>query len=122
VVGSQQAVELTHGLWEEDANELGEDPLTESDPGLAKLYQASVRGVLSLGPRAGERAVRFFGEAASEDPGVRRVSGGFNLHARQSIGAGDRAGLERSVGLPADSPELSPPREVGELFGLPRAA
>jgi len=75
--------------------EPGEDPLAESDPGLAQLYQASVRGVLSLGPRAGERAVRFFGEAASDDPGIRRVSGGFNLHARQSIGAGDRAGLER---------------------------
>jgi hypothetical protein len=90
-----RALLIRRGLWEEDTNELGEDPLAESDPGLAQLYQASVRGVLSLGPRAGERTVRFFGEAASEDSGVRRVSGGFNLHARQSIGAGDRVGLER---------------------------
>jgi hypothetical protein len=25
----------------------------------------------------------------------------------------------KSVGLPADSPELSPPREAEDLFGLP---
>lgn len=86
-----------HGLWE-DEGPGGEDTLAEAEPGLADLYQASVRGRIGLGPRRGQRLVRFVGEAAGgdeEDAGIRRTGQGFNLHATQAVRGGDRAGLER---------------------------
>jgi len=63
-----------HGRWE-DEGLVGEDPLLESEPGLAGLYQASVRGRIGWGPRRGQRLGRFVAEAAGgeEDPGVRRT-------------------------------------------------
>ena len=56
-----------------------------------------MRGRVGLGPRRGQRLVRFVAEAAGgeEDPGVRRTGQGFNLHATQASRAGDRVGLER---------------------------
>jgi hypothetical protein len=86
-----------HGLWE-DEGPGGEDALAATEPGLADLYQASVRGRIALGGSRGQRLVRFFGEAAradEEDPAIRRTGQGFNLHAAQATRAGDRAGLER---------------------------
>ena len=86
------------GRWVDDENRANEDPLAEREPALASLYQASVRGVLSLGPRRGQRVVQFYGEAArdlDDDSGIRRVGYGFNLHASQHIAAGDSQGLER---------------------------
>jgi len=88
---------VRRGLWQEDVDDGEDDPLLETQPGLADLCQASLRGVLALGPRRGQRVVQFFGQAASgEDvPDLRRRGYGFNLDARQSVPAGDRDGLER---------------------------
>ena len=55
-----------HGLWE-DEGPGGEDALAASEPGLADLYQASVRGRIALGGRRGQRLVCFIGEAATDD-------------------------------------------------------
>ena len=85
------------GRWRDEADE-GEDTLAEKVPELADLYRASVRGVLSLGPRRGQRVVQFYGEAArdpGEEPGFQRPGSGFSLHARQCVPAGDINGLER---------------------------
>lgn len=89
---------IRRGLWQEEPDQAQEDPPDAVEPGLAALYQASVRGVLSLGPRRGQRVVRFFGEAArdeQEDPEIRQAGYGFNLYARQATHARDRARVER---------------------------
>lgn len=89
---------IRRGLWKEDPEPSDSDPLATAEPGLAAAYQASIRGVLSLGPRRGQQVVRFFGEAArreGDDPAIRQAGYGFNLHARQGTHAGDRPGLER---------------------------
>lgn len=85
------------GLWQDEMGETDSDPLASVEPGLAQAYQASIRGVLSMGPRRGQRVVRFFGEAArkeEDDEGIRQAGYGFNLHARRGVHAGDRVGLE----------------------------
>jgi hypothetical protein len=85
------------GLWQDEADQADSDPLASVEPGLAQAYQASIRGVLSMGPRRGQRVVRFFGEAArnqEDDSAIRQAGYGFNLHARRGVHAGDRAGLE----------------------------
>jgi hypothetical protein len=82
------------GLWSEDT-EPEEDRLLQTEPGLARLYQASVRGVLALGPRAGQRVVRFFGAASGDQTPKLRSTYGFDLHARQRIQGEDREGVER---------------------------
>lgn len=92
---------IRRGLWQDDPEQPSDsdcDPLAEAEPGLAAAYQASIRGVLSLGPRRGQQVVRFFGEAArqvGDDPAIRQAGYGFNLHARQGTHAKDRPGLER---------------------------
>src|SRR5271156_457526 len=84
------------GRWTDDMDPGTEDPLASAEPALAQAYQASIRGVLSLGPRRGQRVVRFFGAAArSGDSGIRPAGQGFDLHARQATFSGDRQGLER---------------------------
>lgn len=86
---------VRHGRWKDDIDETGEeDPAPE---GLADLYAASLRGVLLFGARRGQRAVRFFGQAAprwSEEPRP-RPPGAFDVHARQATHSGDRAAIER---------------------------
>lgn len=87
---------IRRGLWKDDPDPGDSDPLANAEPGLAATYQASIRGVLSVGPRRGQQVVRFFGEAAREDdPAVRQAGYGFNLHARRATFAKDRIGLER---------------------------
>ena len=51
-----------------------------------------------MGPRRGQRIVRFFGEAArdeGDDPSIRQAGYGFNLFARQATHPGDRRAVER---------------------------
>jgi hypothetical protein len=57
-----------------------------------------LRGVISLGPKRGERLVRFFGAAARNDGDrleTARATYGFDLYAKQAVPAGDHAGVER---------------------------
>ena len=103
------------GLWQDDPEPgAGDgDPLAAAEPGMAATYQASLRGVLSSGPRRGRQVVRFFGQAAREDgldPASRRPGHGFDLHARQGTHAGDRAALERFARY-----VLRPPLAQGRL-------
>src|SRR5271154_3881065 len=86
------------GRWTDDMDPGTEDPLAATEPALANAYQASIRGVLSMGPRRGQRVVRFFGAAAqAEDSNtIKRPSGGgFDLHARQATFSYDREKVER---------------------------
>ena len=83
------------GLWTDSESDI-EDPLATTQPGLAVAYQASIRGVLSMGPRRGQRVVRLFGAAAQEGPTAhKRESGGFDLHGRRATFARDRNAVER---------------------------
>ncbi len=82
------------GLWQDDM-ECVEDHSEAADSALAALYQASVRGMISLGPRRGQRVVRFFGAAATSNVKTERSAYGFDLYARQAAAGGDRVGLER---------------------------
>ena len=88
---------IRRGLWQDDDQDQARDePPNAPEPGLAAIYQASIRGVLSLGPRHGQRVVRFYGQAArgvQDDPSSHRTGHEFDLHAKQA--ARDRAGLER---------------------------
>ena len=87
------------GLWL-DADP-SEDPLAQREPGLAACAAASVQGVLLLGPRAGQRLMRLFGEAAHGErdveasPEVQVPGYGFSVHAQTRISAHDRQGRER---------------------------
>ncbi len=75
-----------------------DDSFAQDEPALAHLYAASLQGVLSLGPNAGRRLLRLFGQAAQRgdtSPLVQTPGYGFNLHARQRVSAKDRKGLGR---------------------------
>lgn len=88
---------IRRGLWQDDdLDQARDEPPNAPEPGLAAIYQASIRGVLSLGPRYGQRVVRFYGQAArgvQDDPSSHRTGHEFDLHAKQV--ARDRTGLER---------------------------
>lgn len=88
---------IRHGRWQDDAGCSTDEPSGTVDAGLADFCTASMRGVLSIGPRRGQRVVRLFGEAARDDgdPATRQTGQGFNVHAKQAIRGGDREGLER---------------------------
>jgi hypothetical protein len=86
------------GLWRDEPEEGFEEPSSDLEPALAALYKASLRGVISLGPKRGERLVRFFGAAARDDGDrleTARATYGFDLYAKQAVPAGDHAGVER---------------------------
>jgi len=105
------------GLWRDEPEEGLEEPSSDQEPALATLYKDSLRGVISLGPRRGERVVRFFGEAARTEDGESekvRATYGFNLFARQGILAGDHAGVERLARY-----ILRPPLAKGRLTRRP---
>lgn len=90
-----RVVLMRHDLWKDATEDPAGQPVPEN---LADLYEGSIRGVLVVGPRRGQRVVRFFGEAArrSPDGSLPRPSGdAFNLHARQATFASDRAAVER---------------------------
>ncbi len=89
------------GLIERRGLENEADPLSETDPGLAALYAAAVRGRIAAGPNAGNRVATFGGDRIDVDsvdammsPRCAAVEG-FNLHANVAIGARDRDRLER---------------------------
>jgi hypothetical protein len=76
------------------------DPLAGSQPWLAALASASVRGVAADGPRAGQRALRFGDEIdpAEEGPGRPRrcaSASGVSLHADVCLPGRDRRRLEK---------------------------
>src|SRR5437899_5650317 len=85
------------GLAVEDAVEF--DPLAEESPALAGITSASVQGRVALGPRAGARILHLGREphpptVTSRGPCQAHLEG-FDLHANITVGADDRAGLER---------------------------
>jgi len=101
---------IRHGRWKDDLDEPGEEDTAPE--ALADLYAASLRGILVFGARRGQRAVRFFGQAAprwSEEPRP-RPHGAFDVHARQAVHAGDRAAVERLARY-----VLRPPLSGGRL-------
>jgi len=86
------------GRWHDDPEQDSEDPLAAKEPALADAYQASIRGVLSMGPGRGQRVVRFFGAAAQRDgegDDSPRRPGGFDLYARQATFSHDRERVEK---------------------------
>jgi hypothetical protein len=78
-----------------------DDRFAQEQPGLAQCYSSSVAGLLTLGPRAGLRLMRFGARVGGDDhvepfaaqgvtPGY-----GFSVHAQRRISAENRPGLER---------------------------
>ena len=84
------------GRWHDDPEQDNEDRLAATEPAVAEAYQASVRGVLSMGPGRGQRVVRFFGAAANRDgDDSPKRPGGFDLYARQATFSHDRERVEK---------------------------
>jgi hypothetical protein len=86
------------GLWQDEPEPGVQEPQSECDPTLADLYATSVRGVITLGPRRGQRVVRLYGQAAPAPSRATELPAGtygFDLHARQAIRSGNREALER---------------------------
>ena len=88
-----------HGLAVEDAPDV--DPLADESPALALagISSASIQGRIALGPRAGARVIQIGREpdapwVTSRGPRQAHLEG-FDLHADITVGADDRAGLER---------------------------
>jgi hypothetical protein len=83
------------GMWIE--GDPGEDLLAQEEPALASLASASIQGTLVMGPKAGQRLMRFCGVAASDESRQNQPGAiyGFNLHAARRVRADDRTGLER---------------------------
>lgn len=79
----------------------GDDPLAKKNPVLAAIYAAALQGRLAMGEQAGSPLARIgrpeLAAPPETDEGKFRcaVLGGFSLHAGVSVGARDRAGLER---------------------------
>ena len=71
------------------------DALAVDEPGLAQCYTGSIQGVLTLGPKAGTRVVRLFGQAADESPTKPKAAHGFDVHAGTRVSADDKKGRER---------------------------
>jgi len=89
------------GQWiDMDPND---DRFARAEPGLAQCYASSIAGILTLGPHAGQRVVRFGARASSADNEEQQPSAGqtvvpgfgFSVHAGRRISADDRSGLER---------------------------
>jgi hypothetical protein len=105
------------------------DPLRTDAPLLAAVYDASVRGRLATGPRAGRRVQRL-GDRFDVDVeptfgGPRCASvGGVSLHANVAVPARDRARLERLCRYVARPPiateRLSPLPDGRLLYRLKR--
>jgi hypothetical protein len=95
----QRTVKLLEkrGLWRDaDASD---DRLAQEQPLLAALATASIAGVLALGPKAGQRPMRLFGQRA-RDADERHEKApknayGFDLHAGSRAAAHDRQARER---------------------------
>src|SRR5207253_6747593 len=75
------------------------DPVAEESPALAGISSASIQGRIALGPRAGARVLQLGREpdapwVTSRGPCQAHLEG-FDLHASITVGADDRAGVER---------------------------
>lgn len=89
------------GLWLDV--EPGEDRFAQDEPGLAQCYAASLSGVLTVGPRAGQRVLRIgaqvggdFGDDDHGNSEAQQTPGyGFSVHATRRVSANDRSALER---------------------------
>jgi hypothetical protein len=85
------------GLWS-DADS-SDDHLAQEQPLLACLAQASIAGVLAMGPNAGQRPMRLFGRAAHDENERQKPQAknayGFDLHAGAQAQASDKIGRER---------------------------
>lgn len=91
------------GLWLDI--DPGEDRFADAEPGLAQCYAASIAGVLTVGPRAGQRVLRIGAVAGGADPDAATDEPftpqgvtpgyGFSVHATRRVSANDRPGLER---------------------------
>jgi hypothetical protein len=87
------------GLWMDI--DPSDDRFAQDEPGLAQCYSSSIAGLLTLGPRAGQRLVRFgarVGGEQNEEPFAAQgmtPGFGFSVHAERRISADDRSGLER---------------------------
>lgn len=85
------------GLAVEDTSDV--DPLAEESLALAGISSASIQGRVALGPRAGARVLQLGREpdapwVTSRGPCQAHLEG-FDLHANITVGADDRAGVER---------------------------
>jgi hypothetical protein len=85
------------GLWL-DADP-SEDRFAVDEPFLATVAQASIAGLLCMGPNAGQRPMRLFGRAARRDE-ERADKGpkngyGFDVHAGTRAAAKDKKARER---------------------------
>jgi hypothetical protein len=104
---------------EAEADPEESDPLRRDEPLLAALAAASVSGRIALGPRAGQRALRFGDHVEVDDlpaPAVRRCAsvGGVSVHADVAVPARDRDRLERLCRYAA-----RPPLAAERLSRLP---
>jgi hypothetical protein len=85
------------GLWlDADASD---DRLAQEQPLLAALATASIAGVLAMGPKAGQRPMRLFGQAARDADELHEKAPknayGFDLHAGSRAAAHDKQARER---------------------------
>ena len=71
-----------------------EDALAVDTPLLSSVYGASITGRLALGPRSGQRVLRFGARRQPSGPHVPAVLG-FDVHARVRVESSDCKGLER---------------------------
>jgi len=86
------------GLWQDEQEHGLQETDSDCDPSLADLYATSLRGIITLGPKRGQRVVRLYGQAApspTKPPEAPPGTYGFDLHARQAIRGGNRDALER---------------------------
>ena len=86
------------GLWQDEPEPGLQEFESDCDPALADLYATSLRGVITLGPRRGQRLVRLYGSSTpspTKAPEVPPGTYGFDLYARQAVRGGNREALER---------------------------
>ncbi len=82
------------GLWRDINVDSGASP---TEPKASSSTQArQIRGVLSLGPKYGEREVTYFGRASESTQNDQRGSS-FDLYAKRGIAQGDHKGLKKLV-------------------------
>jgi hypothetical protein len=98
LVRSLERLLVRRGFFEPQSPEA--DPLASEQPLLAALYDASVRGRVATGPRAGQRVQRFGDRIDVGDlptlSGPRCAAvGGLSLHANVAVPPRDRKRLER---------------------------
>jgi len=101
-----QTTRLLSELWRAADGGVGRPPrharrrsARRESPALAGISSASIQGRIALGPRAGARVIQIGREpdapwVTSRGPCQAHLEG-FDLHANITVGADDRAGVER---------------------------